>query len=229
MIKLKRQEMPQKGIAFVVMPYGTKSAEGAAPVDFDGLYERIYAETITRCGMRAIRADGIWGCDRGILDVVWRGIQTAEVVIVDCSTRSIDVGLELGLSMALGKRLIVTAQRIEDVPTDLRGHLRPVLYKPEGFGYTDLAKGLEKELESVRNEIVIENTFVSVKTITGEPKPGRWLRSAHAHLSPELAFQLGFCLVQGAGVGAGGQVLPAPVGDQDHDVGTLARGDRLVR
>ncbi len=173
MIKLERLEMPQEGVAFVVMPYGTKSAEGAAPVDFDGLYERVYAETITRCGMRAIRADGIWGCDRGILDVVWRGIQTAEVVIVDCSTRSIDVGLELGLSMALGKRLIVTAQRIEDIPTDLRGHLRPVLYKPEGFGYTDLVKGLEKELESVRNEIVIENTFVSLKTITDEPKPGR--------------------------------------------------------
>jgi small subunit ribosomal protein S1 len=173
MIKLERHEMPQEGVAFIVMPYGAKSADGTESVNFDELYERVYADTITKCGMRAVRADGIWGSDRGILDVVWRGIQTAEVVIVDCSGRSIDVGLELGLSMALGKRLIVTAQRIEDVPTDLRGHLRPVLYKAEGLGFTDLVRGLEKELESVRNETVIENTFVSVKTITGEPKPGR--------------------------------------------------------
>jgi small subunit ribosomal protein S1 len=173
MIKLKRQEMSQKGVAFVVMPYGTKSADGTPAVNFDELYEMVYAETIAKCGMRAVRADGIWGCDRGILDVVWRGIQTAEVVIVDCSTRSIDVGLELGLSMALGKRLIVAAQRIEDIPTDLRGHLRPVLYKAEGLGFTELMRGLEKELKSVRDETVIENTFVSVTTITGESKPGR--------------------------------------------------------
>ena len=101
MIKLKRHEMPQEGVAFIVMPYGAKSADGTETVNFDELYERVYADTIAKCGMRAVRADGIWGSDRGILDVVWRGIQTAEVVIVDCSGRSIDVGLELGLSMAL--------------------------------------------------------------------------------------------------------------------------------
>jgi predicted RNA-binding protein with RPS1 domain len=173
MIKLERNEMPQEGDAFVVMPYGTKSAGDGPAVDFDKLYEKVYAETINRCGMRAIRADQVWGCDQGILDVVWRGIQSAEVVIVDCTTRSIDVGLELGLTMALGKRLIVAAQRIADIPTDLRGHLRPVLYEAEGLGFTELAIGLERELRSARTETVIENTLVPVSTITGEPKPGR--------------------------------------------------------
>lgn len=173
MIKLERQEMPQEGIAFIAMPYGTKSVDGVAPVDFDELYERVYAETVTRCGMKPVRADRIWGSDQGILHVVWRGIQSAEVVIVDCSARSIDVGLELGLSMALGKRLIVAAQRIEDIPSDLRGHLRPVLYKAEGLGVTELVRGLEKELESVRTEPHIENNLVPIPTITGEPKPAR--------------------------------------------------------
>ena len=43
---------------------------------------------------------------------------------------------------------------------------------------------------------------------------------------PELAFQLGFGFVEGAGVGAGGQVLPAAVGDHERDVGALARRPR---
>jgi S1 RNA binding domain len=123
--------------------------------------------------MRAIRADRIWGSDQGILQVVWRGIQIAEVVIVDCSTRSIDIGLELGLALTLGKRLIVAAQRIEDIPSDLRGHLRPVLYKAEGLGVAALVRGLEKELETVRVETHIEKKPVPMPTITGEPKPGR--------------------------------------------------------
>jgi small subunit ribosomal protein S1 len=175
MIKLERHDMPKEGMAFVVMPYGTKSAEDGTAVDFDALYEMVYAETITKSGMKPIRADRIWGCDRSILDVIWRGIQSAEVVIVDCSTRSIDVGLELGLSMALGKRLVVTAQRVEDIPTDLRGHLRPVLYTAAGLGVAELVRGLEQELQSVRTETVIENTFVALPTITGEPKPGHVL------------------------------------------------------
>jgi hypothetical protein len=175
MIKLERNELPQEGTAFVVMPYGTKTPEGTAPVDFDELYARVYAPTISKCGMKPVRADHIWGCAQGILDVIWRGIQTAEVVVVDCTARSIDVGLELGLAMALGKRLVVTAQRLEDIPTDLRGHLRPVLYQVEGLGITTLTSGLEAELQAVRTETVIENTFTPLSTITGELKPGRVL------------------------------------------------------
>ena len=48
-------------------------------------------------------------------------------------------------------------------------------------------------------------------------------------LGPELAFQVGFRLFEGAVVGAGGQVLPAAVGDDEHDVGALPRGHRLGR
>jgi len=173
MINLERTEMTREGVAFIAMPYGIKSVEGSTPVDFDELYDNVYVAAIKRCGMTAIRADRIWGSDQGILQVVWRGIQTAEVVIVDCSTRSIDIGLELGLALTLGKRLIVVAQRIEDIPTDLRGHLRPVFYKTEGLGVAALLSGLERELETVRAETHIEKKPVPMPTITGEAKPGR--------------------------------------------------------
>ena len=32
MIKLERHEMPQEGVAFIVMPYGANSADGTEPV-----------------------------------------------------------------------------------------------------------------------------------------------------------------------------------------------------
>src|SRR6478672_8500562 len=44
---------------------------------------------------------------------------------------------------------------------------------------------------------------------------------------PELTLEAVLRLVDGALVRAGGEVLPAAVGDHEGDVGTLARGDRL--
>jgi hypothetical protein len=174
MIKLERDEMPRDGIAFLAMPYGKKSLENGDQFDFDELYEMVYASTISSCGMVPVRADRIWGSDQGILETVWRGIQSAEVVIVDCTTRSVDVGLELGLSMSLGKRLIVVAQRMEDIPNDVRGHLRPVLWTPgDHMGAARLMKGLDSELRTIRAEAIIENTFVPLRGTSTEPMPGR--------------------------------------------------------
>src|SRR5438046_459614 len=45
---------------------------------------------------------------------------------------------------------------------------------------------------------------------------------------PELAFQHRGGLLERAGIGPGGQVLPATVGDDEHDVGAPAGGDLLV-
>jgi small subunit ribosomal protein S1 len=174
MIKLERGDMPQDGIAFVAMPYGIKQLDGGESFDFDELYDMVYASTIGNCGMIPRRADRIWGTDQGILDTVWRGIQCAEVVIVDCTTRSIDVGLELGLSMSLGKRLIVVAQRLEDIPNDVRGHLRPVLWTPgDHMGAPKLMQSLANELKTIRAEAVTENAFVPLKGASTEPAPGR--------------------------------------------------------
>src|SRR6476469_4148953 len=52
------------------------------------------------------------------------------------------------------------------------------------------------------------------------PRPG------DGHLGPELALEAVLGLVDGAFVGAGGEVLPAAVADDEGDVGALARLDR---
>ena len=46
---------------------------------------------------------------------------------------------------------------------------------------------------------------------------------------PELALQRGGGLLERARVGAGGEVLPAPVGDDERDIGVPAGGDLRLR
>jgi hypothetical protein len=172
MIKLTRDEKPEEGIAFVAMPYGHKPLANGEPFHFDALYHEVYVPTIRECGMTAERADHIWGASEGVLEAVWRGIQHAEVVIVDCTTRSADVALELGLAMVLGKRSVVLAQCLEDIPTDLRGRVRPILYETAGLGVAGLMQKLKDQLHIVRGETMTENTLVPLMDAGTEPMPG---------------------------------------------------------
>jgi small subunit ribosomal protein S1 len=168
MIKLTRQEKPEEGIAFVAMPDGQQALGNGHVFHFDKLYHEVCVPAIRDCGMTAERADHLWSASEGVLEAVWRGIQRAEVVIVDCTTRSADVYLELGLVMALGKRSVVLAQCLADIPTDLRGRVRPVLYQATGLAA--LRGNLRDQLQIVRGEAATENTLVPISG--PEPVPG---------------------------------------------------------
>src|SRR5579862_7876074 len=67
----------------------------------------------------------------------------------------------------------------------------------------------------------------------GGPGAGRWKPGQRAELrgllGPELALETVFGFVQRALVCAGGQVLPSAVGDDERDVGAVARVVRLLR
>jgi hypothetical protein len=102
MIKLVRELKTEESVAFVAMPYGEKALPDGRLFDFDGLYHHVYAQTLQECGMVAERADLLFDSAEGVFEAVWKGLQRAEVVVVDCTTRSADVSLELGLAMALG-------------------------------------------------------------------------------------------------------------------------------
>src|SRR5699024_2466956 len=54
-------------------------------------------------------------------------------------------------------------------------------------------------------------------------------KKSRSRSRPELAFESLLGLVDGALVRSRGEVLPATVGDDEHDIGTLARLDRLRR
>jgi len=168
-IKLVRDEKPEEGLAFLAMAYGTKPLADGTPFDFDELYGKVYAPTVGECGMTAQRADRLFESSDGVLEAVWRSLQRAEVVIVDCTTRSADLALELGLAIALGKRLIVLAQHLDDVPADLRGRVRPILYQGAGLGVAALMRRLKEHLQIVRHEAITENDLLPLKSAETEP------------------------------------------------------------
>src|ERR1022692_1568721 len=64
-----------------------------------------------------------------------------------------------------GKRLVVLAQCLGDIPTDLRGLVRPILYPAEGLGVATLMEQLKDQLQIVRAETVTENMLVPLKEI----------------------------------------------------------------
>jgi small subunit ribosomal protein S1 len=172
MIKLIRDEMPQEGLVFVAMPYRAKQLPDGTMFDFDDLYGKVYVPTILECGMKPQRADLIFGSAEGVFDTVWRGVQRAEVVLVDLTIRSVDVALELMMAITLNKRLVVLAQSLDDVPVDVRGHVHPILYNPVGLGVATLIQGLKSDLNTARARTVIENTLVPFKEAGTEPMPG---------------------------------------------------------
>jgi hypothetical protein len=172
MIRLTRAEKPEGGIAFVAIPRSQNGPCNGGLSHFDELYHEVYVPVIRECGMTAERADHMWAASGDALNAVCRGIQRAEVVIADCSTRSADVVLKLGLAMALGKRPVVLSQRLEDIPADLRGKVRPILYDAAGLGVAGMMQELKDRLETARAEAVRGNTFVPLKEAGPEPATG---------------------------------------------------------
>jgi small subunit ribosomal protein S1 len=74
--------------------------------------------------------------------------------------------------MVLGKRTVVLAQRLEDIPTDVRGRVRPILYQAAGLGVAALMQKLKDQLQIARGETVMENTLVALTGADTEPMPG---------------------------------------------------------
>jgi small subunit ribosomal protein S1 len=157
-MKLFRNELPQEGIAFVVMPSGERTLPDGTSFDFDALYRTVTAPTLTDCGMVPERVDRPFGTN-GTLEALWSGIQHAEVVLIDCSFQPAESAMALGLALALGKRLVILAQRGDDVPADLRDKSQVILYDTAGMGIATLIQSLRGRIRQSRSEPVTENSF----------------------------------------------------------------------
>lgn len=163
MSPLHRTLTTESGRVFFAMPYGSKRpADGGEPFDFDNLYQKVFVRAAQQCGLTEERADRLFGTTVGVLDAVWEGIQRAEIVVIDFTTRSADVALEFGWAMALGKRMVVLTQSRDDIPTDVKGRIRPLVYSmDDGMGGVELLEDLKHELQTVREQPhPPENTLV---------------------------------------------------------------------
>lgn len=126
-------------LCFVLMPFHEP---------FNGYYNHIIMDIVKGSGMKALRADQIFGTTSIIRDV-WDHIWRARMVIADVTDKNPNVNYELGLCHSLGIPTILITQRIEDVPFDYR-HRRCIVYHTEEATWTDkLSAALKGTIEAV--------------------------------------------------------------------------------
>jgi len=128
----------EENLCFVLMP-------------FDKTFRRVYKEAIKpavrKVGLKCRRADDIFGV-RPIVQDIWEHINRAKVVVADLTDRNPNVFYEVGLSHALAKRVVLLAQKPQDVPFDIK-HIRYVLYKNDTSGRGKLLKALSKTIRGL--------------------------------------------------------------------------------
>jgi hypothetical protein len=114
----KMVSLSQADTCFVMMPFA---------LPYGGYYGQIYDPAIRKAGLSPIRADTeIFGTGK-IIEQIWRGINSARVLVCELTTRNPNVFYELGLAHALQKPVVLVSSNENDVPFDLQ-HIRVIYY-----------------------------------------------------------------------------------------------------
>jgi len=127
---------------FVMMPFGGR---------FKVLYTEVYLAAIEDAGLHPVRGDDMAN-PGAIVHQIWAQTRDAKIVVADLSEGNPNVFYELGLAHALGKPAILTADRTDDLPFDVR-HLRTLGYDKDHPSWgaklrTQLTKAIQETLES---------------------------------------------------------------------------------
>lgn len=120
---------------FVMMPFASQYLE---------IYTEIIKPLLSELGFTCIRADELYG-SRSIIQDMWHNIQISGLILADMSDKNPNVFYELGLAHAIGKKVILITQSIEDVPFDLR-YLRCIVYTHNVHGMIKLREELRKTI-----------------------------------------------------------------------------------
>lgn len=123
---------------FVAMPFAA---------ELRPIYENHILKVAEKLGVSCKRGDDFFSTNR-IMSEVWSAIYHAEVCIVDCTGRNPNVFYELGIAHTIGRKAILIAQSLEDIPFDVRD-FRAIEYQfPDGMAAfeTKLEQTLRAEL-----------------------------------------------------------------------------------
>jgi hypothetical protein len=127
---------------FVVMPF-------ADPIG--KYYADIYQPAIEKAKLKADRADSDLYATGKIIDQIWKGINSARILLAELTDRNANVLYELGLAHALRKPVVLVCSKANeaDVPFDLR-HVRVIYYdKDDPFWGTKLIEKVAETILSV--------------------------------------------------------------------------------
>lgn len=126
----------EEDLCFVLMPFERKLTE---------IYER-YVKTVVagQCGLVCERADDL-NKPNVVMKDVWERINRARVIVADLTRHNANVFYELGLAHAIGKQVVLIAQRERGkralLPFDVSG-VRTIVYDDTPSGYEKLSETL---------------------------------------------------------------------------------------
>lgn len=170
--RFPREFSPIKGNVFIISPFGRKVvADGEESHDFDYVCREVIEPAVRSTGMTPVRADSIYG-PPSVLETVWRGIQQAELVIVDFTGKAPNVALEFALAATIGKRMVFLTQDKADIPTDIQG-VRYIPYGNDFKAMKEMSEQLVHHLEAAREEQAVELGFTPFGRGGSEPAPGQ--------------------------------------------------------
>lgn len=158
-MRLLRNEGVIEGNVFVIMPFGTKEIRTGETFDFEEYYSQELVSVIASAGMTSVRADSIYG-QQTVLGPIWRGVQQAEVVVVDFTGRSPNVAMEFMMAAMIGKKMICLTQDVDDIPTDVRGRVRHIEYSAHFGAMHRMREKLRRELTAIREVRTVEMALV---------------------------------------------------------------------
>jgi hypothetical protein len=127
---------------FVLMPF----VETMKPI-----YEDHITAVTKKLNKIVARADD-FNLAQSVIDGIWKAIYQSKIIIADCSLRNPNVFYELGIAHTVGKRVILIANKQDDIPFDIR-HIRYIQYD-----YTP--RGMIEFEEKLR-QFILENDYYS--------------------------------------------------------------------
>lgn len=139
----KSAKVKSDASCFVMMPFREP---------YGSYYEKIYKPAIEKAGLNPMRADDeIFGTGK-IIDQIWQGINSSNVLIAELTTRNANVFYELGLAHALEKPVVLVSSNEDDVPFDLN-HIRVIYYDVHDpfWGQKLIDKVSENILSAIQN------------------------------------------------------------------------------
>lgn len=125
--------------SFVIMPFCE---------EFDDIFQIGIRETAKKSDVDAYRLDEEL-FDEGMLDKIYKEIESSDFIIADLSDKNPNVLYELGYAHAIGKLCILITKNASNIPFDLK-HKRHIGY---GNSLVHLSDKLEKNIEWAKKEI----------------------------------------------------------------------------
>ena len=126
---------------FVIMPFSEPWS--------DEIWKQALKPAIQEIGMKAIRADDLYG--QKIMEDVWQSILQSAIVVCDTTGRNPNVFYELGIAHTLGKKVLLLTQNIDDIPFDLR-EFRHIEYSNTISGGSQLKENLKNHIRETLSE-----------------------------------------------------------------------------